>query len=155
MLTRFRFGDYSPDLWLVQYILQGLGYDPGPLDGLWGPSTEAAANTFASVESLTPVHSLAEAVNQASSFGVALRNAAESGGLDLSVVPPSEAPAGTGGGGATVATGAQPSAAASPRPQISPPPGSTVPRDPTIVLLGLAVLGVGLYLAFGRRKRGA
>ena len=152
MLTRYSFGQYSPDLWLVQYELQGLGYDPGTLDGLWGPSTESAANTFASVEGVPAVHSLADAVNQASSFGVALRNAADSAGIDLSVVPPESAPQGSGGAGVTVATGSQPSSAATPKPQISPPAGSTEPRDPTIVLVGLAILGVGLYLAFGRTR---
>jgi len=153
MLTRFRFGDYSPDLWLVQYMLHGLGYDPGVLDGLWGPSTESAANTFASVEGALPVHSLADAVNQAGSFGVALRNAAQAGGLDLTVVPPESAPTGSGGEGTTVATGSQPSSATAPLPQISPPPGSKEPQSPSIVLLGLAILGVGIYLAVGRGKR--
>ena len=150
MLTRYRFGQYSPDLWLVQYQLQGLGYDPGTLDGLWGPSTESAANTFASVEGIPAIHSLADAVNQASSFGVALRNAAGDAGIDLSVVPPDTAPQGAGGEGTTVATGSQPSSTAIPKPQISPPAGSTEPRPGGTVLLGLAVLGVGLYIAWGR-----
>ena len=28
----------------VQVRLRGLGFDPGPIDGVWGPGTEQAVN---------------------------------------------------------------------------------------------------------------
>lgn len=38
----------SANLRLIQQGLSGLGYDPGPLDGLWGPKTEAATRAMIS-----------------------------------------------------------------------------------------------------------
>jgi peptidoglycan hydrolase-like protein with peptidoglycan-binding domain len=36
----------APDLREVQVALQRLGYDPGPVDGIFGPLTRAAIRRF-------------------------------------------------------------------------------------------------------------
>ena len=43
----------GPDVLAVQERLAQLGYDPGPLDGIYGPQTEAAVRAFQSDHGLT------------------------------------------------------------------------------------------------------
>ncbi|MCB2101764.1 MAG: SEL1-like repeat protein [Rhodobacterales bacterium] len=42
----------SPTVLYVQESLKVLGFDPGPLDGLWGPTTASAARRFAAGQGL-------------------------------------------------------------------------------------------------------
>ena len=37
---------YSSEVYQAQKALKGLGYDPGPVDGIWGKATERAIKYF-------------------------------------------------------------------------------------------------------------
>lgn len=46
MTAPLREGSRGPDVLLVQWLLRACGYDPGPLDGIFGPRTAAAVCAF-------------------------------------------------------------------------------------------------------------
>ena len=145
-ITRRAFGAYLPDLWTVQYYLDGLGYDPGALDGLWGSRTQAAAQAF-SDEWGTGMGTidLGKAVAGSNAFGVALRRVAEDAGLDLDIVPP-----GSGAGGSGVRPEVQ---------EVALEGETIVGRMPVVqasmlggAVIPLALAGLGAVLLFGKKK---
>jgi hypothetical protein len=52
-LRGIRRGDRGPDVRHLQQLLLAAGYSPGPLDGVWGPRTEAALVAFQGERGLT------------------------------------------------------------------------------------------------------
>ncbi len=146
-ITRRAFGAYMPDLWLVQYYLSELGYDPGGLDGQWGGQTQAAAQAF-SDEWGTGAGTIDVnmAVGGSNLFGVALRAAAREAGLDMTIVPPS-----SGSGGA----GASPEVAAGGTQTVNLEGETIVGRVPGGGggMLTAGLLGVGAFLLLGKKRK--
>ena len=144
-ITRRAFGAYVPDLWIVQYYLSELGYDPGALDGLWGAQTQAAAAAFAQAWGTIAPTDLSSAVAGSNAFGVALRAAAQQAGLDMTIVPPSS---GVGGSGVRPEAGPQ---------EVNLEGEEIVGRAPLQAsmlggILPMALLGLGAFFLFGRKK---
>jgi hypothetical protein len=142
-ITRRSFGAYVPDLWLVQYYLSELGYDPGGLDGLWGSRTQAAAQAFSDEWGTGQgTIDLNVAVAGSNLFGGALRRAARDAGLDMTIVPPSSGP---GGSGVRPEAGGTQTVAFEPETIIGKIPGGSMG------LMAFGLIGVGAFLIFKKR----
>ncbi|TYQ14950.1 UNVERIFIED_CONTAM: g-D-glutamyl-meso-diaminopimelate peptidase [Acetivibrio alkalicellulosi] len=53
-METLRLGSTGPNVKLVQSLLKKIGYDPGPIDGVYGPRTQQAVATFQRDNNLTP-----------------------------------------------------------------------------------------------------
>jgi hypothetical protein len=143
-ITRRSFGAYVPDLWTVQYYLSELGYDPGGLDGLWGSKTQAAAQAFSDEWGTgAGTIDLGKAVAGSNLFGVALRAAARQAGLDMTIVPPSSGPGGSGV--APEPSGGTQTVAFEPETIVGRVPGGSMG------LMAFGLIGVGAFLIFKKR----
>jgi hypothetical protein len=135
-----------PDLWLVQYYLSELGYDPGGLDGLWGSRTQAAAQAFSDEWGTGQgTIDLNVAVAGSNLFGGALRNAARDAGLDMTLSAPSSGPGGSG-------TAPEVSDADTGPSSHTETPAGTSGGGFGGLLMPLALLGIGAVLVFSKKR---
>jgi hypothetical protein len=152
VLTRATFGAYDADTWTIQWILQNLDYDPGPLDGLWGSKTWDAASDFRNLNGLPPASGFGKAGMIDDTFRNALWGAVLEYDLDVPGAPTSGISGGTGTTPRATGTGATPTGT------VRPGAGAGVPTpvaqagalDMTMIL-ALGAVGLGALLAFGRR----
>jgi hypothetical protein len=153
MLTRASFGAYDADTWTIQWILQNLDYDPGPLDGLWGSRTWDAASDFRNLNGLPPASGFGKAGMVDDTFRNALWGAVLEYGLDVPGSPTSGISGGTGTTPQATGTGATPVA---PRGTVGAGTGGTTPISSGIdmtMILALGAVGLGALLVFGKRGR--
>jgi len=154
MLTRATFGAYDADTWTIQWILQNLDYDPGPLDGLWGSRTWDAASDFRNLNDLPPASGFGKAGMIDDTFRNALWGAVLEYGLDVPGAPTSGISGGTGTTPRATGTGATPAGAA--RPGATTPGPTPVAQAGALdvtVLLALGAVGLGALIVFGKRGR--
>jgi peptidoglycan hydrolase-like protein with peptidoglycan-binding domain len=52
MNPTLRQGDHGEDVSRLQQLLEGAGFSPGPIDGMFGPRTEAAVRAFQEAKQL-------------------------------------------------------------------------------------------------------
>jgi hypothetical protein len=153
MLTRAHFGAYDADTWTIQWILQNLDYDPGPLDGLWGSRTWDAASDFRNLNGLPPASGFGKAGMIDDTFRNALWGAVLEYDLDVPGAPTSGISGGTGTTPQATGTGATPVA---PRGTVGAGTGGTTPISSGIdmtMILALGAVGLGALLVFGKRGR--
>lgn len=154
MLTRQTFGAYDRTVWTVQWILQQLDYDPGPLDGLWGSQTFGATTDFRQMNDLPPASGTTQAAALDSEFMEALYGAAL--GLDIPYAPASGVSGGTSTTPRATGTGATP---VTPRGTVSPgvvtqtPVAQAGALDMTTIL-ALGAVGLGAILLYGGKRKG-
>ena len=98
ILTRARFGAYDPEVWVIQTYLKELGFDPGPIDGLWGTRTTDAALTFRQWAQIGPASDLTKAGVVDDAFWTQIDRATASAGFDINITAPSSMPGGSGTG---------------------------------------------------------
>ncbi len=149
ILTRARFGAYDPETWTIQTYLAELGFDPGPADGLWGSKTIDAALAFREWQGFEPASDLTKSAIATEDFLTYLDRATASAGFEINIEPPLSMPSGSGTGPVVRPGGG--GASTVPRP--TPHPAATPSTDLSL-LLPLAILGVGAYVAFGGKKKG-
>lgn len=89
----------SSEIYKAQVYLQRLGFDPGPLDGLWGPQTSGAAFDFRTWAGLPPASDLTASAVMDSAFMAALWWKLADAGQSTEV---GSAPAGGSSGGTSV-----------------------------------------------------
>jgi peptidoglycan hydrolase-like protein with peptidoglycan-binding domain len=143
MLTRARYAAYDPEVWTIQTYLSELGFDPGTIDGVWGDRTASAALVFRSWAGLPAASGLDKTSIVTEDFWTELDRATASAGFDINIGAPATAPGGSGVRVTPVST--------SPGPAVSPTPAA--PSSSASIVLPLALLGVGAYIAFGKGRR--
>jgi hypothetical protein len=148
MLTRASFGAYDADTWTIQWILQNLDYDPGPLDGLWGSRTWDAASDFRNLNGLPPASGFGKAGMVDDTFRNALWGAVLEYGLDVPGAPTSGVSGGTSTTPRATGTGATP---VTPRGTVAPPVAQAGALDMTMIL-ALGAVGLGAILLYGGKK---
>jgi hypothetical protein len=152
MLTRSSFGAYDADTWTIQWILQNLDYDPGPLDGLWGSRTWDAASDFRNLNGLPPASGFGKAGMVDDTFRNALWGAVLEYDLDVPGAPTSGVSGGTSTTPRATGTGATPTA---PRGTVGAGTGGTTPISSGIdmtMILALGAVGLGAILLYGGKK---
>ena len=144
ILTRARFGAYDPEVWVIQTYLSQLGFNPGPIDGLWGAKTTDAALTFRQWAQIGPASDLTKAGVVDDAFWTQLDRATASAGFDINITAPSSMPGGSGTG-----------------PVVQQPVGGSLPSLPQPIpdsngglpVLALAAIGLGAVIVLGGKKR--
>jgi peptidoglycan hydrolase-like protein with peptidoglycan-binding domain len=144
ILTRARFGAYDPEVWVIQTYLKELGFDPGPVDGLWGTRTTDAALTFRQWAQIGPASDLTKAGVVDDAFWTQIDRATASAGFDINITAPSSMPGGSGTG-----------------PVVQQPVRGSLPSLPQPVaeaggglpVLALAAIGLGAVIVLGGKKR--
>ena len=144
ILTRARFGAYDPEVWVIQTYLKELGFDPGPIDGLWGTRTTDAALTFRQWAQIGPASDLTKAGVVDDAFWTQIDRATASAGFDINITAPSSMPGGSGTG-----------------PVVQQPVRGSLPSLPQPVaetngglpVLALAAIGLGAVIVLGGKKR--
>lgn len=58
-------GDKGPAVTALQHFLKNAGYNPGPIDGAWGPQTQAAYSAYKKNQGSVPWHEIAPKVTSA------------------------------------------------------------------------------------------
>ncbi len=152
MLTRASFGAYDADTWTIQWILQNLDYDPGPLDGLWGSRTWDAASDFRNLNGLPPASGFGKAGMVDDTFRNALWGAVLEYGLDVPGAPTSGVSGGTSTTPRATGTGATP---VTPRGTVGA--GSVVTTQQAgaldmTTILALSAVGIGAIILYGAKK---
>jgi peptidoglycan hydrolase-like protein with peptidoglycan-binding domain len=144
ILTRSRFGAYDPEVWVIQTYLSELGFNPGPIDGLWGAKTTDAALTFRQWAQIGPAGDLTKAGVVDDAFWTQIDRATASAGFDINITAPSSMPGGSGTGPVVQrpVTGTLPSL-----PQPIPDSNGGLP------VLALAAIGLGAVIVLGGKKR--
>jgi peptidoglycan hydrolase-like protein with peptidoglycan-binding domain len=144
ILTRARFGAYDPEVWVIQTYLAQLGFNPGPIDGLWGSKTTDAALTFRQWAQIGPASDLTKAGVVDDAFWTQIDRATASAGFDINITAPSSMPGGSGTGPVVQ----QPVSTALPSlPQPIAETGGGLP------VLALAAIGLGAVIVLGGKKR--
>jgi peptidoglycan hydrolase-like protein with peptidoglycan-binding domain len=144
ILTRSRFGAYDPEVWVIQTYLSQLGFNPGPIDGLWGSKTTDAALTFRQWAQIGPASDLTKAGVVDEAFWTQIDRATASAGFDINITAPSSMPGGSGTG-----------------PVVQQPVRGSLPSLPQPVaetggglpVLALAAIGLGAVIVLGGKKR--
>jgi peptidoglycan hydrolase-like protein with peptidoglycan-binding domain len=149
MLTRSSFGAYDRTVWTVQWILQNLDYDPGPLDGLWGSQTLGATFDFRNIEGLPPASGISQAAALDSEFMNALYGAAVLADLTVAEAPTSGVSGGTSTTPRATGTGATPGA---PRGTVGPGTTAQAGALDMTMILALGAVGLGAILLYGGKK---
>jgi hypothetical protein len=152
MLTRATFGAYDADTWTIQWILQNLDYDPGPLDGLWGSRTWDAASDFRNLNGLPPASGFGKAGMVDDTFRNALWGAVLEYDLDVPRSPTSGISGGTGTTPQATGTGATP---VTPHGTVGAGTGGTTSISSGIdmtMILALGAVGLGALLLYGGKK---
>ena len=146
MLTRAHFGAYDPEVYKAQTYLARIGFDPGTIDGLWGPNTSGAAFDFRTWAGLPPATGVSRAEVMDGAFMAALWWAVNEEGLSTEVNPPSSLP--SGGSGTSIVPTSPPTGTV--RPGTSVSTAASTGLDVTS-LLALGAVGLGALIVFGRR----
>jgi peptidoglycan hydrolase-like protein with peptidoglycan-binding domain len=144
ILTRARFGAYDPEVWIIQTYLSELGFNPGPIDGLWGSKTTDAALTFRQWAQIGPASDLSKSGVVDEAFWTQLDRATASAGFDINITAPSSMPGGSGTG-----------------PVVQQPVSGSLPTLPQPIstdsgglpVLALAAIGLGAAIVLGGKKR--
>jgi peptidoglycan hydrolase-like protein with peptidoglycan-binding domain len=143
ILTRARFGAYDPEVWVIQTYLSELGFNPGPIDGLWGTRTTDAALTFRQWAQIGPASDLTKAGVVDEAFWTQIDRATASAGFDINISAPSSMPGGSGTGPVVRSSATGPGA--------TPPP--PIPASSGLPVLALAAIGLGAVIVLGGKKR--
>jgi peptidoglycan hydrolase-like protein with peptidoglycan-binding domain len=143
MLTRARFSAYDPEVYRVQAALDGLGFDPGTIDGIWGPATQRAALDFRSWADLGAPADTSRAGIVDDYFNAALDRTVIEQGISIGPVPATRP-----GGSGTSVTPAGTSAAQ----ELTPP--HDAPSGPSL-FFPVVILGLGIYLVWEVWREGA
>jgi len=163
MLSRFRYKDYDPQVWLAQTLLSDVGISPGTIDGLWGPATLAAAQQFyQSQPTLAQPLDTTQGSILTDEFMTTLEGVATNLGITIPFAPAS-LPSSGGGSSASPAVVAPASSAVvdvAPSPAPSPAPGplattTTPPSSNSWIWVAAAIGGGTLlwYLMGSKKKR--
>lgn len=145
MLTRQRFGAFDREVWTIQWILDQLGFAPGPIDGLWGSQTFGAVAQFRDEYGLGPASDITKAGAADSAFMTALWGASFEADLDVPVAPGSGSSGGTSTRPVSIPTGQQ-------LPAARPPSPSAAPGIDFTAILALGAVGIGAVLLARRRR---
>lgn len=151
MLTRQTFGAYDADTWTIQWILQNLDYDPGPLDGIWGSRTWDAASDFRQLNDLPPADGFGKSGMVDATFRNALWGAVLEYDLDVPGAPTSGVSGGTSTTPRATGTGATPvtpRGTVGPGTAVTPPVAKAGALDMTTIL-ALGAVGIGAILLYG------
>jgi peptidoglycan hydrolase-like protein with peptidoglycan-binding domain len=146
-ITRRVFGAYDPEVWQIQTYLSELGFNPGPIDGLWGSKTTDAALTFRQWAGIGAASGLDKNSVVDDAFWTQIDRATASAGFDINIEAPLSAPGGAGVSPSVSSGGAAPAQVPS---GIAPSPAASADSSS---ILPVAILALGAYVAFGGKKR--
>lgn len=147
-ISRKAFGAYDPEVWQIQTYLNELGFNAGPVDGLWGSKTTDAALTFRQWAGIGPAADLTKAGIVDEIFWTMLDRSVASAGFDINIEAPISAPGGAGVS-PTVKSGVPTGVPSRPA---AYGPGGGSDSSSLSTILPLAILGLGAIVAFGGKK---